>query len=168
MALQANSSESEDERGGESDEDIAMLAKKFKEFLRNKKRNFKRKHPKGKHQAKGKSGEITCYECGKPRHIKWECPNLKITREKKEENAEVKKECRGKKQRAFWLNSNSESSSDDEKKEVVNRCLMAGSTSSDSEKDEVCSPTYDELISYVDELYESLEINFFKEKLHYT
>ena len=103
-------------------------------------------------------GSITCYECGKPGHIKWKCPNLKITREKKEENAEVKKERRGKKQRAFWLNFNSESSSDDEKKEIVNLCLMAGSSFSDSEKDEVCSPTYEELNSYVDELFDSLKM----------
>ena len=35
---------------------------------------------------------------------------------------------------------------------------MAGSTSSDSEKDEVCSPTYEELNLYVDELYDSLKM----------
>ena len=52
VALQANSSESEDEHGGQSDEDIAMLARKFKGFLRNKRRNFNRKHPSGKSQAK--------------------------------------------------------------------------------------------------------------------
>ena len=95
-----------------------MLARKFKGFLRNKKRNFNRKHSSGKPQAKGKAEVQKCYGCGKPGHIKWDCPDLKITNKKKDEKDEGKREHRGKKQRAFWLNSESESSSDDEKKEI--------------------------------------------------
>ena len=48
IAFKANSSDSEDGTSDHSDEEIAMLARKFKGFLRNKKRTFNRKFQKGK------------------------------------------------------------------------------------------------------------------------
>ena len=90
IALQANTSDSEDEGSAQSEDEIAMLTRKFKGYLQNKKRNFQQKQPKGKARTKENQGEVTCYECKKPGHMKWECPNSKSTKDKKEEREEPK------------------------------------------------------------------------------
>ncbi|VFQ79940.1 unnamed protein product [Cuscuta campestris] len=64
------------ESEGESDEELAMF-KRYKKFMKWKKGESSKRFP----PKKGKSNQITCYECGNVGHVKPECPKLK----KKEE-----------------------------------------------------------------------------------
>ncbi|VFQ83173.1 unnamed protein product [Cuscuta campestris] len=107
------------ESEGESDEELAMF-KRYKKFMKwNKVESSKRFPPK-----KGKSNQITCYECGNVGHIKPECPKLK----KKEELKKVKKKAL----KVPWDDLNSdESDSDQSQEENVNACFM---TSNDEEE----------------------------------
>ena len=64
---------------GSEDEEMALLAKRFTKYLKKKKfqndkRMFRREG--GKDEA-SKKDPIVCYECKKPGHIKYDCPNLK-------------------------------------------------------------------------------------------
>ncbi|GKV49876.1 hypothetical protein SLEP1_g56599 [Rubroshorea leprosula] len=117
-ATQHNESEEE----GDSDEDIAILTKKFKKFL--KKKNFKKqgglkrnnKNDRYKGDSNKKDG-IICYHCKKPGHVKFKCPfgnekSLKV-KEKKSKKALV----------TTWSDDSSDKESSDFK--VANLCLMA-------------------------------------------
>ena len=64
---------------------------------------------------------------------------------------------RTKKQRAFWANSESESSDEEEVEEAVNLCLMAKNDESEDEDDYVSSLNHSELKIYVHELLEGFE-----------
>ncbi|KAK3028623.1 hypothetical protein RJ639_039966 [Escallonia herrerae] len=57
------------------EEDVAMIAKNFKKFMR-----FRRNG--GRRQQNGSNEEKLCYKCHKPGHMKMDCPIYK--REKKE------------------------------------------------------------------------------------
>ncbi|KAH9672087.1 hypothetical protein KPL70_017595 [Citrus sinensis] len=72
IALKASKYES-DEESEMDDEELAMLAKRFRKFY--KKNNEQRKF-RGYKNKKKKKELITCYECKKPGHIRLECPLL--------------------------------------------------------------------------------------------
>ena len=60
------------ENSSDEDDNVAMLTRNFKKFLR--RQNF---HKKYEGDGKRKTKEVTCYECKKPGHIKSDCPKLK-------------------------------------------------------------------------------------------
>ncbi|VFQ73968.1 unnamed protein product [Cuscuta campestris] len=100
------------ESEGESDEELAMF-KRYKKFMKwNKGESSKRFPPK-----KGKSNQITCYECGNVGHIKPECPKLK----KKEELKKGKKKALN--VTRDDLNSD-KSDTDQSQEENTNACFM--------------------------------------------
>ena len=82
IALKASQVESEDENNevsSDDDEEVAMLTRSFKKFLR-KKHSSRIRYFNKKYEGEGnkKIKDITCYECKKLGHIRSECPKLKF------------------------------------------------------------------------------------------
>ncbi|KAH9762390.1 hypothetical protein KPL70_000794 [Citrus sinensis] len=139
IALKASKRES-DEESEMDDEELAMLARRFRKFY--KKNNEQRKFRAYKNK-KEKKEPITCYECKKPGHIRPECPLLNKSKKK----AMV----------ATWDDSDEETSDDDEQQEMTNLALMAIGEESCDELDEVSVlPTYDELHDAFNDLHDEL------------
>jgi cell division protein FtsB len=152
IALRANSVPNDtSEEELDSDEDIAMLSRKFKSFLKKKKQEgkFVKKKPLSKGET-SKNDEIICYRCKKPGHMKWDCPLRRTPKEKKT----------SKRAYGAWTD---EDESDDEAsdvEEVANLCFMA---IDDGTQDEVISPpsltyTFEELQEAFDELLDNFKI----------
>ncbi|KAH9744421.1 Integrase catalytic domain-containing protein [Citrus sinensis] len=118
IALKASKRES-DEESEMDDEELAMLARRFRKFY--KKNNEQRKF-RGYKNKKEKNEPITCYECKKPGHIRPECPLLNKLKKK----AMV----------ATWDDSDEETSDEDEQQEMTNLALMAVGEESCDELDE--------------------------------
>ncbi|KAH9724699.1 hypothetical protein KPL70_007586 [Citrus sinensis] len=107
IALKASKYESDGESEPD-DEELAMLAKRFRKFFKKtgERRNFRNcKNHREKNEA------ITCYECNKPGHIRSECPLINKLKKK----AMV----------ATWDDSEEESNDDEGSQEVSNLALMA-------------------------------------------
>ncbi|KAH9658634.1 hypothetical protein KPL70_023569 [Citrus sinensis] len=107
IALKASKRESDEEREMD-DEELAMLARRFRKFY---KKNNKQRKFRGYKNKNEKNEPITCYECKKPRHIRPECHILNKLKKK----AMV----------ATWDDSDEETSGDNEQQEMTNLALMA-------------------------------------------
>ncbi|KAH9751856.1 hypothetical protein KPL71_014473 [Citrus sinensis] len=139
IALKASKRESDDESEMD-DEELAMLARRFRKFY--KKNNEQRKF-RGYKNKKEKKEPITCYECKKPGNIRLECPFLNKLKKK----AMV----------ATCDDSDEETSDDDEQQEMTNLALMTIGEESCDELDEVSVlPTYDELHDAFKDLHDEL------------
>ncbi|KAH9791901.1 hypothetical protein KPL71_003915 [Citrus sinensis] len=106
IALKATKFESDGESEPD-DEELAMLARRFRKFF--KKTSDRRKFRNFKNQ-KEKKEVIICYECKKPDHVRSECPLLNKLKKK----AMV----------ATWDDSDEDSSDEEESQEVSNLALM--------------------------------------------
>ncbi|KAH9750717.1 Integrase catalytic domain-containing protein [Citrus sinensis] len=107
IALKATKYESDGESESD-DEELAMLARRFRKFF--KKTGDRRKYRNLKNQ-KEKKEVIICYECKKPGHIRSECPLFNKLKKK----AMV----------ATCDESDEDSSDEEESQEVSNLALMA-------------------------------------------
>ncbi|KAH9744418.1 Integrase catalytic domain-containing protein [Citrus sinensis] len=107
IALKASKYESDGESESD-DEELAMLARRFRIFF--KKTGERRKFRSFKNQREKKE-VITCYECKKPDHIRSECPLINKLKKK----AMV----------ATWDDSEEDSSDEKGLQEVSNLALMA-------------------------------------------
>ncbi|KAM6568740.1 hypothetical protein CsatB_016725 [Cannabis sativa] len=88
-------------------EDITLLTKNFKKFLKFKK-NANRFY--NSRESSRKDDQIICYECKKPGHMKMDCP--------------LRKRSRRRAMMDTWSESEKESS-EDEQHEIANTCFMA-------------------------------------------
>ncbi|KAH9696622.1 hypothetical protein KPL71_023234 [Citrus sinensis] len=107
IALKASKYKSDGESEPD-DEELAMLARRFRKFFKKtgERRNFRNfKNYREKKEA------ITCYECKKPGHIRSECPLINKLKKK----AMV----------ATWDDSEEESNDEEGSQEVSNLALMA-------------------------------------------
>ncbi|GMI95518.1 hypothetical protein HRI_003221100 [Hibiscus trionum] len=112
IALKASCQESDSSE--DEDEEMAMLAKRFTRVMKsNRGRKFIRKGDFKSKSKEEKKDQITCYECKKPGHIRYECPQLK--------RKSFGKKNKLKAQIATW----SDDESSEEEEEVANLCLMA-------------------------------------------
>ncbi|MQL80907.1 hypothetical protein Taro_013379 [Colocasia esculenta] len=138
-ALKANDEISEEsldnsEGSKDNDDEEVMLSRRLQRILAKKKkyqsrrRFFKKNKDFRKPEVKDpKKGEVICYECKKPGHIKADCPMLKKNDHKKKDNFRRFKKYKKKAMAAAWENSSdsdSESSSSSESEEA-NLALMA-------------------------------------------
>ncbi|XP_060960663.1 uncharacterized protein LOC133031227 [Cannabis sativa] len=145
--------DSEASEHGDSDmEDITLLTKKFKKFLKFKKNANRFYKGSNSRESSRKDDQITCYECKKPGHMKTDCPLRKRNRRR----AMV----------ATWSESEKESS-EDEQHEIANTCFMAiddkvsnPDHSSDFESesdDDALDMSYDELSKSFNDLFVDFE-----------
>ena len=148
LALTTTKVERQEEDDDEfDDEEMGLIIRRFKKFYKGQ--GFRNSQRGGRKETK----EIICYECGKPGHIKSECP------ETLQKNKEKRKSKSFNRKKAFvsaiWGDSSSDEESDDE--EVANICLVA---QEEIEEEEVSDsePTYDELQSE----YNALHSEFIK------
>ncbi|KAH1107368.1 hypothetical protein J1N35_011136 [Gossypium stocksii] len=90
-----------------------MFTRRFKRFMKSNKGRKFQKMKELKLESTKEKDPIIFYECKKPRHIKFDCPQWKKKGSSKEKHkANV----------ATWSD---EDSSDDEDQEIANLCLMA-------------------------------------------
>ena len=67
---------SEEEVDPEHDETVSLLTRKFSRFLRKKNRDRTQQRKRySKQPIDSNSSNYTCFGCGKPGHIKADCPN---------------------------------------------------------------------------------------------
>ncbi|KAH9648505.1 hypothetical protein KPL70_025607 [Citrus sinensis] len=118
IALKASKRES-DKENEMDDEELAMLARRFRKFY---KKNNEQRKLRGYKNKKEKNEPITCYECKKPGHIRPECPLLNKLKKK----AMV----------ATWDDNDEETSDEDDQQEMTNLALMAVGEESCDELDE--------------------------------
>nr|KYP49385.1 Retrovirus-related Pol polyprotein from transposon TNT 1-94 [Cajanus cajan] len=90
------------------------------------------------------TSSYNCFECGKPGHIKAECPNLL---KKQQEEKKVKKNVKGKRAYIAWEDNDSSTTSDEFEFEEKNLCLMVGADQDTivSDSDLESNPVYDQL-----------------------
>ncbi|WRX27656.1 zinc finger protein [Theobroma cacao] len=131
IALKASILEEElEELSCDDDEEIALVARKFRKLMSRRNRRLARRGFKKDQSASwknknkidsNKKEDLICYECKKPGHFKFDCPLLK--------NETPKKNMKSKKAMvaAAWSDSDTSSSEveDEKSEERANICLMA-------------------------------------------
>ena len=120
---------SEEEENFEHDETSSLLTRKFNRFLKRKNRD--RTQQRKRYSKSNDSNSSTCFGCGKPGHIKIDCPN----NQNKEKPASKKSE-RGKGKRAYisWEENEVSSTSDSSTgSEEGNLCFMVNDEGSISD-----------------------------------
>ena len=132
------------------DEQLGMLVRKFKKYM-GRKNKFNKRNPrkietsdeKDRDTNKNKDQKITCHNCHKPGHVRYQCPLLKSSDKKK-----LKKAMFG----AWTDNESSSSSSSEEEQQsnFANFCLMAHQE--DEEPSSDYDFTFEELRTAFDEL----------------
>ncbi|KAL5569375.1 hypothetical protein UlMin_025950 [Ulmus minor] len=131
----------------DGEKDIALLAKRFKFFLKYDRKNRRKfikevdEHP--------KQSEVICYECNKPGHYRSECPQLKQGRKKA--------------MLATWDDSNS-SDSESEKDECANVCFMTIHDEVINSEPDSSNFSFDELLDTFEELHTEFKILISKNK----
>ncbi|KAH9670243.1 hypothetical protein KPL70_016903 [Citrus sinensis] len=136
IALKASKYESDGESEPD-DEELAMLARRFRKFF---KKTGERKNFRNFKNYREKKEAITCYKCKKPGHIRSECPLINKLKKK----AMV----------ATWDDSEEKSNDEEGSQEVSNLALMA--IGGDDDLNEVSDPTYDELYDAFQNLHNEL------------
>nr|KYP34086.1 Copia protein [Cajanus cajan] len=85
-------------------ENFNLLVKKFRKFLRKKRNSPYKFNKKTNKKEEASTSSYNCFECGKPGHIKAECPNFL---KKQQEEKKVKKNGKGKRAYIAWEDNDS-------------------------------------------------------------
>ena len=107
--------ETDDTENEEQNEEMALITRRFKRFLRKRKQGMRKRPPtKGEHsKEKDKDQPLICYECKKLGHFKSECPQLKKGSKKYKKKAMI----------ATWSESDESSSEEEDSNEQANCAL---------------------------------------------
>ncbi|KAE8693144.1 hypothetical protein F3Y22_tig00110819pilonHSYRG00446 [Hibiscus syriacus] len=112
IGVALKSTKDESDSNDDDDEEMALFAKRFRKMMRPYQgRKFKRNE--GLKNEPKEKDPIICYECKKPGHVKYDCPQLKKKGQSKN------------KHKAHVATWSDEEGSDEEEQEVANLCLMA-------------------------------------------
>nr|KYP31470.1 hypothetical protein KK1_048206 [Cajanus cajan] len=103
-------------------ENFNLLVKKFRKFLKQKRNSPYKFNKTTNKKEEASTSYYNCFECGKPGHIKAECPNLL---KKQQEENKVRKNGKGKRAYIAWEDNDSSITSDESKFEENNLSLMA-------------------------------------------
>lgn len=125
IALKTHDSET-DSPSHSDDDDIALITRQFKKFLRKKHMHHQKWNKSKRNKNPKVSSDVIYFECKKPEHVKAYCPILKAhpNKEKGEEKPKFKNDKRI--QKAFWVDITSDSSETEVEEETINLYLMAG------------------------------------------
>ena len=152
LALAANTKESDSEDNeslDENEEDMNLMVRRFKKFMRHQGKSKQFQNSQKKNQE-GNSFNPTCYKCGRKGHIKPECPENQKKHEKMDQRAQ--KDSKGKRAYVAW-DDNDMGSSDESENEEANLCLMAHHEDNEVNTFETeLDLTYDELFIICKEL----------------
>ncbi|KAL6323226.1 hypothetical protein AAG906_029233 [Vitis piasezkii] len=86
IALKATTKEEEDveeEKPSEEDDDLALITRKLNKYMRGERFRGKESSSQGDKEKWEKKGDLICFKCKKPRHIKYDCPLYKIEAKKR-------------------------------------------------------------------------------------
>ena len=135
-----DSDSKEEEECSDNEEDIVMIAKKFRNFF--KKRNFRKNYKSNKKEDKKK--KIICYKCKNSRHMKYDCSKFKDKRKFKRKTMKV-----------TWDDSNESPSKEEQsQEEKTNMCFMGHTNSEVSDSESTIHMSYDEFEEAFEELHE--------------
>ena len=104
-------------------ETLNMLTRKFGKFLRKKGKGINQQTKRYSKKSNLNSTNLTCFGCGRQRHIKAECPNLN-NKEKIVEKKKFSKSSKGKRAYIAWDKNDSTTSCSSKEEEEINLCLM--------------------------------------------
>ena len=160
IALKASTSELDDDDEESNadveldEENLALLVRKFGKFLKKKGNTRRSPFPPKRNFSKGEKSNSTpptCFECGKPGHIKMDCPTF----QKRVDRFERRNPKEKKSKRAYiaW-DDNDMDSTDDSDDEEANLCFMANDDLEVQSPSHDLSPTYDELQDAFEELHD--------------
>ncbi|MQL85725.1 hypothetical protein Taro_018247 [Colocasia esculenta] len=141
---QQESDEFKSSSDSENDE-MAMLTRQFKKFLRFKKKDsgssktFPKKDFTNKFESNKKSNMIVCSECKKPGHMRGECPELK--KKLKKDTFTYKK---AKAMMATWSDEDEDDNAQGSSRDEEIQCLMARSKHSNEVNSSFENYTVDE------------------------
>ncbi|KAF1885856.1 hypothetical protein Lal_00042730, partial [Lupinus albus] len=123
---------SEDEYDKEETDDMSLFVKKFNKFLRRNKSGRTRQIKKfsKSNEVSTSNQNFTCFECGKPDHMKMDCPNIKKSSFKGKN--ELKN---GRRAYIAWEDNDTSSASEPESEEQAHLSLIASHHSDDQEVD---------------------------------
>ncbi|KAF1892976.1 hypothetical protein Lal_00008348 [Lupinus albus] len=137
-----DSSEDEDEK--EETDDKSLFVKKVSKFLRRNKggRTGQIKKFSKSNEASTSNQNFTCFECGKPGHMKMDCPNIKKSSFKGKN--ELKN---GRRAYISWQDNDTSSASEPKSEEQTHLSLMASHHSDNDEFELGFSPRLEEGLS---------------------
>ena len=144
--------ENEDKDSQSEEDDFALLARRFRKFMKKGRFNQRRNFHKEKDQKEtNPSNELRCFECKKLGHIRSDCPQLK--RKDHKENKVKKKAL------AAWSEEELSSSEDSQDEEVANVCFMTKLDDKVTSKfsNSISEFTFEELHDAFNELLEEYE-----------
>lgn len=113
LQIYSKEDESDESKEGDAAEDIELITRKFKQFMKEKRQRFKRKSLSKREANMNKENELLCNECNQHGYSRVDCPLLE----------RIPKKMKKKSMMAIWGNSNKLSSEKEEERRV-NPCLM--------------------------------------------
>ncbi|KAK2966781.1 hypothetical protein RJ640_022740 [Escallonia rubra] len=131
LALKAETSHEPTESSDDSDPEMALITRKFKKFLANKRDGMFRRNPTNQsHQRNNSDWNVrensdACYKCGRTGHIKKYCPQLRNKTANSNNRDFKEKKFKSRKTLLTWDDSDESDKEGSEDEDVAQLCFMA-------------------------------------------